>query len=198
MLTADLADPIVEEALADVPKQQGRYSNLFVALAIHPSLAKRYNILAGLFQRRSSLPVKIREFIIICVGLQTRCLYELCWHIQFSSELGLDLTGFPRVALTDHHRDDSGPTLERAVDELCREQAALSDSTLADLQGYWSDAQIMEIIVLVGFYRMTAGILLTANVALDPIFAVDVTTMAERLLRRHGRGPSSGDPTPPS
>jgi alkylhydroperoxidase family enzyme len=49
------------------------------------------------------------------------------------------------------------------ADEICADDCA-SDATFAALQGRWSDAELVELVALVGFYRMVSGFLNTLGV----------------------------------
>ena len=52
------------------------------------------------------------------------------------------------------------------ADDLCQEDC-VSDATWAELAKTWTDAQLVELVVCAGFYRMVSGFLNSAGVQLD-------------------------------
>jgi alkylhydroperoxidase family enzyme len=53
------------------------------------------------------------------------------------------------------------------ADELCATNN-VSDATWAALAARWSDAELVELVALAGFYRMVSGFLNATGVELDP------------------------------
>ena len=53
------------------------------------------------------------------------------------------------------------------VDELCDENI-VSEGTWQALKARWTDAELLELLVLVGFYRLVSGMLNSVGVALEP------------------------------
>ena len=63
--------------------------------------------------------------------------------------------------------DSDDATLVALVDELCDEDI-VSEVTWQALRTRWNDAQLLELLVLVGFYRLVSGMLNSVGVALEP------------------------------
>ena len=53
------------------------------------------------------------------------------------------------------------------VDELCNENI-VSEGTWQALKARWTDAELLELLVLAGFYRLVSGMLNSVGVALEP------------------------------
>ena len=52
------------------------------------------------------------------------------------------------------------------ADDLCADDC-VSDDTWAALAARWSDAELVELLVVAGFYRLVSGFLNSAGVQLD-------------------------------
>ena len=53
------------------------------------------------------------------------------------------------------------------ADDLCTDDC-VSDRTWQQLAGRWDDAQLIELVMVAGFYRMVSGFLNSTGVQLDP------------------------------
>jgi hypothetical protein len=53
------------------------------------------------------------------------------------------------------------------ADELCAANT-VTDATWASLASRWSEEELMELLVVAGFYRMVSGFLNSVGVELDP------------------------------
>lgn len=142
--------------------------NIFATLAHHPRLAKRYLVLGTGVLGKGLLPAREREIVILRVGANTGSVYEFGQHTRIGRDVGLTDEEIARLVEPDH--GDGWADHERALiqmtDELCADDV-VSDATWADLAGRWNEAELVELLLLAGFYRMTAGFLNSARVALD-------------------------------
>ena len=69
-------------------------------------------------------------------------------------------------AADDHDWSDDDRALLALADELADDDC-VSDATWARLAERWDDAELVELLVLAGFYRMVSGFLNSAGVQLD-------------------------------
>jgi len=63
--------------------------------------------------------------------------------------------------------DEGDRALVALADELC-EDDVVAEHTWRTLSQRWSDAELLELLVLAGFYRLVSGMLNSAGVALEP------------------------------
>ena len=105
----------------------------------------------------SSLEPRLREMVIMRVGLQTDCEYEWGQHVLMSESAGLTADDHSRIKLGAIAQGWSG--IERAVllvtDELI-EDTMISDDSWELVSGYLDDKQITDLIFTVGQYNMLA------------------------------------------
>ena len=168
ILPAESPSPEAAETLAKLPALDGQPLNIFATLAHHPLLLKRYIALGGVFLAFNQLPAREREVVILRVAWRTGSAYEFGQHTRIGLASGLnedDLARIARDGIEDWEPADAA--LLQAVDEL-QATDRVGDDTWAELSGRYTDAELLELLALIGFYRMTAGILNSAGVEPEP------------------------------
>jgi hypothetical protein len=53
------------------------------------------------------------------------------------------------------------------VDELCTDDV-VTEATWQEIAASWSEQQLLELLVLIGFYRLVSGTLNSVGIALEP------------------------------
>ena len=161
-------DAELQEILAGALTHDGTPLNIFGVLGRHPKLLKRFNLLGGFLLNKGLLPAREREIVILRIGWNARARYEFGQHTLIGRRSGL--TDDEIVALTraadDHDWSDDDRALLALADELADDDC-VSDATWARLAERWDDAELVELLVLAGFYRMVSGFLNSAGVQLD-------------------------------
>ncbi|MEW6476165.1 MAG: carboxymuconolactone decarboxylase family protein [Actinomycetota bacterium] len=168
LLPIDLSEPVapeLAELLAKTAIRDGEALNIFRTLAHQPKLLKRFNLLGGAFLAHGLLPAREREIVILRVGWNCGSVYEFGQHTLVGRDAGLTddeiaALGSAR-ALGGWSADDEA--LIALADEICADDCA-SDATFAALRRRWNDAELVELVALVGFYRMVSGFLNTLGV----------------------------------
>ena len=143
--------------------------NIFGTLANNPRVFRRFNQLGGTLLFRSSVPDREREIVILRVGWNARAVYEFGQHTVIGRRAGITDEEIRALA------DDSVPSgwsdddlaLIALADDLARDDC-VSDKTWAALTARWDEGQMVELLVLAGFYRLVSGFLNSAGVVLDP------------------------------
>ena len=160
--------PEAAETLAKLGTLDGRPLNIFSTLAHHPLLLKRFTALGGVFLAQNQLPAREREIVILRVAWRTGSVYEFGHHTRIGLASGLSVDDIARVASAGTEGWQPGDAaLLQAADEI-HSTDRVGDGTWAELAGRYSEAELLELLALVGFYRMTAGILNSAGVEPEP------------------------------
>ena len=161
-------DADLQEILAGTLTLDGTPLNIFGVLGRHPKLLKRFNLLGGFLLNKGLLPEREREIVILRIGWNARARYEFGQHTLIGRRCGL--TDAEIVALTlpadDHDWSDDDRALIALADELADDDC-VGDATWQRLANRWDDAELVELLVLAGFYRMVSGFLNSAGVQLD-------------------------------
>lgn len=161
--------PEVEE-LTRALRVGDRPLNIFATLAHNPRMLKRFNQMGGSLLGQNGLPAREREIVILRVGWRCRSVYEFGQHTLIGARSGL--TPDEISALTCDDADgtawsDDERVLVAMTDELCADDC-VSDATWERLARRWNEAELIELVVLAGFYRLVSGFLNSAGVELDP------------------------------
>jgi acyl dehydratase/alkylhydroperoxidase family enzyme len=178
----------LESALRD---EAGDVLNVFGVLAHHPKLLRRFNTLGGLFLARGVLPPRDRELVILRTAWQVGSHYEYAQHVLIGLRAGLsanEVVATQSVAPADLGRDDRNLVL--AVDELLHNDD-LADDTWRLLTSRYDARQVLELLMMIGYYRMLAAVLRSVRVPVEP--------EVERAVREvvpdfEGRSPGWGRP----
>lgn len=149
----------IEQALRKwmPPDVAGEPPALFRVLHHHPDLASRMRVTGAGLLAHGRLPALDREIVIARVCARAGCRYEWGVHAAvFAGKVGLTLeqlsatvSGSPDAAVWSTEQR----ILIRAVDEL-HDTAHLWDETWDALQSRYEVAQLVELLVLAGWYRM--------------------------------------------
>jgi alkylhydroperoxidase family enzyme len=160
-------DPVVTQ-LGGVPGRSGPPLNIFRTLARNESLFKAFGRLGGHLLRDGRIPAREREIVILRVGWRSGSEYEFGQHTVIGLDAGLTDDEITRLATerSDGWSDDDAALLALA-DELCANDVVDSD-TWGTLAKRWDDEELLELLVLAGYYRLVSGMLNSAGVALEP------------------------------
>ena len=163
-----LNDELREIMKGGIDNAAGRPLNIFGTMAHNPRLLKRFMPFGGYFLNRGLIPAREREIVILRVGHNAGSVYEFGQHTIIGRREGL--TEPEIAALVRDPGAHSWTSRERALidmtDEICADNC-VSDATWKRLRDDWDDAQLCELVLLVGEYRMVAGFLNTMGVQLD-------------------------------
>jgi 4-carboxymuconolactone decarboxylase len=160
------------EQLAQLAKSprtsSGQPLNLFATLAHQPELMRRVNALGGFFPTRGRLEGRTRELAILRTAGSLGCAYELSHHRSAGERAGLTVQEVAAAgdAGVEHDWARADLALLEFVDELLARHT-VAEARWSGLNGGLDDAQRLELLVLVGFYAMLAGLLNAVGVELD-------------------------------
>ena len=159
-------DGEVAEILATALTRDGQPLNIFGTLGHHPKLLKRFNLLGGFILNKGLIPPRERELVILRVGANARAEYEFGQHTVIGRECGLTDTEIAAIAGRDHSWSEGDQHLLDLADQLSYNDR-IDDDTFAALQARWNEAELVELVVTAGFYRLVSGLLNTFDVPLD-------------------------------
>jgi alkylhydroperoxidase family enzyme len=175
--------------------------HVFTTLARHRSLFRRWLGFAGALMPGGTLPRAESELLILRVGHNCGCAYELQQHERIALSTGLTQADVDRVR---HGADAPGwspraALLLRAADEL-HATKTLSDELWARLRPELTDRQLIELCLLVGHYEMLAMTLNALGVQPDdlpPGGPPRALVLLQSVLARRGRGERAPRPSTP-
>lgn len=161
-------DPETDELLAQMMPPGVPPIALFRTLARSPRVLHKLH--AGHFLDPGSLTLRERELIIDRVTALCGCEYEWGVHVGFFAERAGLTADQVRATVqgdaNDRAWNEEDRLVIRIVDQL-HERATLDEEVLANATARWTDAQLLEIFALAGYYHMIAFIANGARVPLE-------------------------------
>jgi 4-carboxymuconolactone decarboxylase len=118
----------------------------------------------------STLPVRLRELVIMTVAAGTECAYEAVQHRPIALAAGVapeQLTAVAERRATGPEFDAAESAAVTAVYELVSRHT-LAEDTLGALRAAFTDRQVVELTTTVGYYVMLAGLMNGLGVDVDP------------------------------
>ena len=149
----------------------GEPLNVFRTLVRNPELMKRINALGGYFLVHSSIDTRQRELVILRTATTTASPYEIGQHRWLGIAGGLRETEIAAALdpATPYRWSADDAAVLRFVDELLARDT-VCDATWESLSGHGDEGRL-ELLVLVGYYRLLAGVLNAAGIELDAAVA---------------------------
>jgi len=143
--------------------------SVFQMLLNNPPVAKAVNELLSTLLWHGSLDARLRELIIMRIGWATGSVYEWTQHWRVATQLGVDPDDL--LAVRDWRASDRFGAAEQAVlqatDETL-ESGAISAGTWAECAAaIGDDAQLVELVVAIGNWRLFSALLLSLDVPLE-------------------------------
>lgn len=149
--------------------QSGRLSGPFNALLYSPAIGNAVQALGAVLRFNGSLPDRTRELVICAVAAELESAYEWYAHSRVAAKVGI--TGTELKLLHDGGVPETLTPDERAAlgltRSLLRDTAVAEDVHAAALE-HFGHGGITELSVLVGYYRLLAGILAAGDVPVPP------------------------------
>ena len=162
------ADPAQVELLAAATVPGGGASNIFATLVRAPGLFRKWLPFGGKLLN-GKVAARERELAILRVGWLCRSEYEWGQHVAIGRLVG--------VSDDDIERIKAGPEAEgwtpteaailRAADEL-HGDACITDGTWAELAGVFDEAQLIELVTVIGHYHLVSFALNSFGVQREP------------------------------
>jgi alkylhydroperoxidase family enzyme len=154
---------------AGVPNYMAEVA-VFQVLLNHPKLARTINDLLATMLWHGTLDCRLRELAIMRIGWLTASDYE--WTQHWTMALGLGVSAEDLAGVRDWKAHNAFGPAERAVlaatDDIVLDGAA-SQETWADCEREVGPdpAVLVELVTVIGAWRMMSSILLTLKVPLD-------------------------------
>jgi alkylhydroperoxidase family enzyme len=157
----------------EVKEWLARYGNRPVAAiyrtyARHVAMDKPRTEVSEHIRQDSTLSMRIRELLIVRIGVLCRSEYEWAAHAPALRRAGMTDTDMQRVvAESPVGGDPVELLLLRATDELHRD-GVVSDATWRALAASFDSKQMLDILTTIGGYRMVSMALNSFGVQLEP------------------------------
>ena len=167
--------PVQKENWTDAQREllapyeaDNRLYNVYTTMANHPDLARDWLVFASHVLRRSTLPERDREIVILRIGWLCQSEYEWAQHVRLGKSIGLTdediamiMEGPGAEGIGEHDK-----LLLQATDEL-HADAFIADNTWNGLAKTYNTHQMMDLVFAVGEYNLVSMALNSFGVQLD-------------------------------
>ena len=162
------------DARAVMKKMESRGShvlNLHRAIAASPNVLRNFTRLGNSLLMYGLLPPVLRELAILRVGQMTGAGYEWAHHVPIAKQVGVTEAQIAELEAwqTSSHFDER----ERAVlhyVETVTSAVAVPDEVFQELRSHLSEAEVVELTLVAGYWGMVARFLVALEIDLEPPF----------------------------
>ncbi|MGA2205846.1 MAG: carboxymuconolactone decarboxylase family protein [Terracidiphilus sp.] len=135
--------------------QRGNVPNMFRAMAHRPEIFSTMQAHFAAVLSTGSVPTKLKELIVVRTSQVNKTPYCLASHTILARNLGwtddqlAHLAEWPR-------RDDFTPAEKAALrlaETVTRDSNAVSDEQFAELRGFYSEGEIVELLCAIGLFN---------------------------------------------
>lgn len=170
-LSLEEADPQTRELLARLIRIKGpnaRIPNIFGTVANNPELLRQWLGFTTYLLTASTLEPRLRELVILRVGWLCRSPYEWGQHVIVGRRVGLTDEDLARISQGPEQEGWSPAEAAalRAADELV-DRCTLSDDTWAAVTAFLTTQQVLDLVFLVGQYRLVSSVLNALRIERD-------------------------------
>lgn len=167
-------DPALQKRLEDL---WGQPVNLYKALANHPAFVGAWTEFAQSMRVDTKTPRGLRELMILRSGQVQKSEYEWAQHLRMARKAGVREAQIEQLA--DWRTSAEFTEQERAALGLLEGVTAgkVDDATWQKAAGLYSREEMVELVLVAGFYSMVARVLDALRVELDD----DIRDYAPRL-----------------
>lgn len=154
-------------AAAGVPDYMADLS-VFQILLHNPPVAKALNDLLSALLWNGVLDARLRELIIMRLGWVTGSVYEWTQHWRVALSLGVTEADVLGVREWTDHPDfgDAERAVLAATDDVV-ERGVISDASWMACRRLFDDAQLVELVTVIGNWRLFASLLRSLEVPLE-------------------------------
>ncbi len=142
-------------------------SNVLRMLAHRPDLLSAWLEFGTHLTTKGRVSMRTRELLILRVALCSSCEYEWANHVPGALSAGITAAEIASLTKGAGSWSDADAVALDLVDDLCADDCA-SEQTWKRLSATYDEGEIIELLMLIGFYRMNAGFLNSLGVPAEP------------------------------
>lgn len=157
----------IRELVERVPFHQGRPRNLFTVPARQEGLFPSWFRFTMSLLTRGDLTPREREIAIVRTAVHADSSYELAQHVELAAQAGVDRAELADLLGAAAGFGDAEADLIAFVDEVS-DSGDASEETWARLAPRLGESRMVELTMIVAYYRALATMLRVLRVPLEP------------------------------
>jgi alkylhydroperoxidase family enzyme len=166
----------VSQTFEEIRQVRGDVINLFRVVANCPPALRPFFALSRFVRDESSLAARLREIAILVTAVTFGVTYQITRHTVAARQAGLTDREISALKAGDW---EGFAAAEKAVISYASEVAVRRDvaqETFDVLQAHFSEAQIVELAIIVAWYHLVAAIVQPLRVDLEPELRADLAS----------------------
>lgn len=167
--------------IADRLKRLGSL-NVTRIVAHVPGLMVAYSKLGTQLLRDGVVDPLTRELVILRIGVLCGSEYEWHQHLSIARALGMPQTKIDAMRSGDLSALDEREAIAVRFVEQIRADGRVGDEVFASARALYTEAELVELSMLAGFYTMTAGFLRTFDVEIEDTPPLGDTMKMSQLI----------------
>ena len=154
-------------------------TNAFRMLAHTPAVSSSVLRVVLALLTETDLDPGLRELVILRVAQRCGGRYAWVQHVDIAAIVGVNnaqIEALERGETPANLFSDRERTAFAFADEVldtCRAE----DDTFAAVHGVFSTGEVLELLLLIGYFRMICGVMTTLHVPLEPAFGAKILVM---------------------
>jgi AhpD family alkylhydroperoxidase len=159
------------EVLVKMESRGSGILNLHRALAHSPNLLRNFMRLGNSLLFHGVLPPRLRELAILHVAELTGAQYEWAHHVPIARQVGVSeeqIAGLTGWATSAHF--DARERAVLAYADSVTSNVGVSDEVFRQARAHLSEAEVVELTLVAGYWGMVARLLVTLEVDVEPPF----------------------------
>jgi 4-carboxymuconolactone decarboxylase len=147
-----------------IQHSRGAVRGPFAVLLHRPEVASGAQQIGAYLRYQSDLPGDLREGLILITARLVNCDFEWAAHVPPAIAAGLDQTALGHIETRRLDQLDGDLGLVAELAKSLVETQAVDDDIFGRAHQRWSDAELVELVSLVGYYSFLAMVLNTFEV----------------------------------
>lgn len=145
--------------------------NLHRQLVHSPGMARAFSTMGQYIRYGSTLDPRLRELAILQVGWTARSPYEWSHHVKIGFDFGVTEADVRALIADSAGVHAELGAAERAVLGAARHlttEAELTDAQFAALRPHFNEADLVDLVVVIGFYACVVRVLASLRIDVEP------------------------------
>ena len=154
-LTRDEVPAETQKIYDHYMQQRGNVPNMFRTVAHRPEIFQTMIAHFEAILNTGTLPVKLKELVIVRTSQLNQCGYCLASHTRISKKLGWSedqLTNLAECAKRDDFTSAEKVALQLA-ERMTRNEGPLTDEEWKEIREFYSEGEVVELMAAIGLFN---------------------------------------------
>jgi len=183
LLDYDQVSPDARKVFEKLVANGAKILNIYRALAHCPPVMLDWMRLGNTLLTKSKLPAKLRELVILRIARLSGSKYEWTQHCPVAIEAGVTERQINEIdKWKESEAFSSGERAALQYTDEVVQSVSVNDETYDQLKSFLSEQEIVELTLSIGYWMLTARVLVPLKIDMDVDAAVSASDLTGRKL----------------